>query len=190
MVINRLLVNRCITMIAAAMVVSVAAQESRARIDVRVGVAPTPFSGSDGRIHLAYELIVTGLSGANRARFERVEVFGESGPKPLISYGSRDLDQRDIRPEADPKLRYGPLVPSGTTALIHVWITLGKDQAGAHRFGIRSAFQPKMAPRCVRVTHASTFARPRRSLLGGRFVRVHGLRTTDRASTSRHTGAA
>ena len=132
MVINRLLVNRCITMIAAAMVVAVAAQESRARIDVRVGVAPTPFSGSDGRIHLAYELIVTGLSGANRARFERVEVFGESDPKPLISYGSSDLDQRVMRPEADPKLRYGSLVPSGTTALIHVWITLGKDQAVPH----------------------------------------------------------
>lgn len=130
MVINRLLVNRCITMIAAAMVV--AAQESRARIDVRVGVAPTPFSGSDGRIHLAYELIVTGLSGANRARFERVEVFGESDPKPLISYGSSDLDQRVMRPEADPTLRYGPLVPSATTALIHVWITLGKDQAVPH----------------------------------------------------------
>jgi hypothetical protein len=31
---------------------------------VRVGVALTPFTGSDGRIHLAYELIVTGLSGA------------------------------------------------------------------------------------------------------------------------------
>ena len=34
-----------------------------------------------------------------------------------------------MHPEADPKVRYGRLVPSGTTALIHVWITLTKDQA-------------------------------------------------------------
>ena len=115
-------------MIGTAMVVAAAAQQPRARIDVRVGVAPTPFSGSDGQTHLAYELIVTGLSGANGARLERVEVFGESDAKPLISYASSDLDQRVMQPEADPKVRYGRLVPSGTTALIHVWITFVKDQ--------------------------------------------------------------
>jgi hypothetical protein len=122
-------VRRGIATIATAMVVVVAAQESRARIDVRVGVAPTPFSGSDGQIHLAYELTVTGLTGAHRARFERVEVFGESDPKPLVSYASSDLDQRVMRPEGDPKSRYGPVVSAGSTALIHVWITLLKDQA-------------------------------------------------------------
>lgn len=126
--------------IASAIVLAVAGQGARARIDVRVGVAPTPFGGSDGQIHLAYELIVTGMSGTNVARFERVEVFGESDPKPLISYSSSDLDQRVMRPEADPKVRYGRLVPTGTTALIHLWITLVKDQAVPrmlrHSFGI------------------------------------------------------
>lgn len=137
---SRALVGGCTAVIASAMVLTVAGQGPRARIDVRVGVAPTPFSGSDGQTHLAYELIVTGLSGANGARLERVEVFGESDPKPLISYASSDLDQRVMRPEADPKVRYGRLVPSGTTALIHVWITLVKDQAVPrtlrHSFGI------------------------------------------------------
>jgi peptidase M23-like protein len=128
----RVLVSRCIAIIATAIVVAAAAQEPRTRIDVRVGVAPTPFSGTDGLTHLAYELIVTRPAGANGARFERVEVFGESDPKPLISYASSDLDQRVMRPEADPKVRYGRLVASGTTALIHVWITLLKDQAVPH----------------------------------------------------------
>ena len=133
-------VIRGIAMIAAALVVAAAAQEPRARMDVRVGVAPTPFSGGDGQTHLAYELIVTGLSGVDGARFERVQVFGESDPKPLVSYASSDLDQRVMRPDADPKVRYGRLVQPGTTALIHVWITLARDQAVPrtlrHSFGI------------------------------------------------------
>lgn len=136
----RALVGRCIALIGSALVVAAVAQEPRVRIDVRVGVAPTPFSGSDGQIHLAYELIVTGLSGADGARVERVEVFGESDLKPLIGYASSDLDQRVMRPDADPKVRYGRLVASGTTALIHVWITLANGQAVPrtlrHSFGI------------------------------------------------------
>jgi hypothetical protein len=111
------------------MVVGTAAQLPRVRLDVRVVVPPTAFTGSDDQTHLAYELIVTGLSGANGARFERVEVFGDSDSKPLISYASSDLDERVMRPDADLKVRYGRLISSGTTALIHVWITLAKDQA-------------------------------------------------------------
>ena len=34
-----------------------------------------------------------------------------------------------MRPEADPKVRYGRLIPSGTTALVYIWITLAKGQA-------------------------------------------------------------
>jgi murein DD-endopeptidase MepM/ murein hydrolase activator NlpD len=124
---SRALLNACVAIIATA--VAMAGQGPRARIDVRVGVAPTPFSGSDGQTHLAYELIVTGLSGTSAARLERVEVFSELDAKPLLSYASADLDERVMRPEADPKSRYGRLVPSGTTALIHVWITFAKDQA-------------------------------------------------------------
>ena len=137
---SRLLLGGCIAIIATALVVAIAGQGPRARIDVRVGVAPTPFSGSDGQTHLAYELIITGVSGTKGARLERVEVFGELDPKPLLSYASADLDERVMRPEADPKVRYGRFVPSGTTALIHVWITLAKDQTVPrtlrHLFGI------------------------------------------------------
>jgi hypothetical protein len=125
----RVLLSRCIAVIGTAMVVGTAAQLPRVRLDVRVVVAPTAFTGSDDQTHLAYELIVTGLSGANGARFERVEVFGDSDSKPLISYASSDLDERVMRPDADLKVRYGRLISSGTTALIHVWITLAKDQA-------------------------------------------------------------
>jgi len=126
---SRLLLGGCIAIFATAVVVAIAGQGPRARTDVRVGVAPTPFSGSDGQTHLAYELIVTGVSGTKGALLERVEVFGELDPEPLLSYASADLNERVMRPEADPKGRYGRLVPNGTTALIHVWITLATDRA-------------------------------------------------------------
>src|SRR5689334_3525543 len=126
---SRVLLSRCIAVIGTAMVVGMAAQPPSVRLDVRVDVPPTAFTGSDDQTHLAYELIVTGLSGANGARFERVEVFGDSDSKPLISYASSDLDERVMRPDADPKVRYGRLISRGTTALIHVWITLAKDHA-------------------------------------------------------------
>jgi hypothetical protein len=124
---GRVLVCRCIVVIATAIVVGAAAQPPRARLDVRVSVPPTAFTGSDGQTHLAYELIVTGLSGASSVRFDRVEVFGESDSNPLISYANSDLDERVMRPDADPTGRYGRVVSDGTTALIHVWITLAKD---------------------------------------------------------------
>src|SRR5689334_14338664 len=137
---SRVLVSRCIAVIGTAMVVGIAAQPPRARLEVRVDVPPTAFTGSDGQTHLAYELIVTGLSGSNGARLERVEVFGDSDSEPLISYAGSDLDERVMRPEADPKVRYGRLISSSTTALIHVWITLARDHAAPrtlrHSFAI------------------------------------------------------
>src|SRR3954470_2212166 len=123
----RVLLSRCIAVIGTAVAVGTAAQLPRVRLDVRVSVPPTAFTGSDGQTHLAYELIVTGLSGASSVRFDRVEVFGESDANPLISYANSDLDERVMRPDADPKVRYGRVVSDGTTALIHVWITLARD---------------------------------------------------------------
>ena len=109
------------------MLLAVSGQESSARIDVRVAVAPTPFKGSDGLTHLAYELVLDDIPRTG-ARIDRIEVFAESDAKPLISYAGKELDERVMRPEADPKVRYGRAVPSGTAALIHVWITLAADQ--------------------------------------------------------------
>jgi murein DD-endopeptidase MepM/ murein hydrolase activator NlpD len=109
------------------MLLGVSGQESSARVDVRVTVAPTPFKGSDGRTHLAYELVVNDIPKMG-AQIDRVEVFAGSDAKPLVTYVGSDLDQRVVRPEADPKVRYGRAIPNGATALIHVWITLAENQ--------------------------------------------------------------
>lgn len=140
----------CAAILAGGIVLAVAGQESGPRIDVRVAVAPTPFKGSDGQTHLAYELVVSDIPRAG-ARIDRLEVFGDSAPKPLIAYADGDLDQRVVRPEADAELRYGRALPGGTTALIHVWITLAEDQlvprALRHSFQVSTeGSQPLAAP--------------------------------------------
>jgi hypothetical protein len=117
----------CAAIMGSAMPLVVSGQESLARIDVRVAVAPTPFKGSDGRTHLAYELVVNDVPRTG-AQFDRIEVFAESDAKPLITYAGSDLDQRVMRPDVDPKIRYGRAIPSSTIALIHVWITLTDDR--------------------------------------------------------------
>ena len=130
---RRVLVGSIASMIACIVLLPVAGQGVRARIDVRVSVAPAPFRGSDGQTHLAYELALTGLSGTGRAKLERVEVFGDAQTEPLVSYADSDLDQRAMRPEADRETRYGRQVPGGTTTLIHVWISLGANRAVPRR---------------------------------------------------------
>jgi hypothetical protein len=124
--------------IASAMLLAVSGQEPSARVDVRAAVAPTPFKGSDGRTHLAYELVVNDIPQLG-AQINRVEVFAGSDAKPLVTYAGSDLDQRVMRPEADPKVRYGRAIPGGATALIHVWITLAENQPVPN--SLRHSFQ-------------------------------------------------
>ncbi len=171
------------------MLLAVSGQESLARIDVRVAVAPTPFKGSDGLTHLAYELVVNDIPRMG-AQIDRIEVFAESDAKPLITYAGSDLDQRVMRPEADPKVRYGRAIPSGTTALIHVWITLGEDQLVPrilrHSFQVSTEGGQQLVAADARVDVRS--APP--IIVGSPFVRVRGWRITDLGNTGPRIGVA
>jgi hypothetical protein len=95
-----------------------------ASIDVRVGAAPVPVAGSDGRTHFAYELTITETSGTRDVRLDRLDVFGEREVEPLLTYGPNDLEGRVMRPGVERSIRYGRLVRRGTTAVVHVWVTL------------------------------------------------------------------
>lgn len=109
-------------------VIALAAQTSTGRIDVTANVDPTPLSGSDGQTYLAYELVATTLTGISAAHLERVDVFDERESTPLIRYSGAELDERVMRPEADPAVRYGRVIRGGTTALIHIWVKLAKER--------------------------------------------------------------
>ena len=121
----RLLVG--VTAAAASMgLVLAATPQSRplASIDVRLGTAVVPVAGSDGRTHFAYELHIPETSGTRDVRLDRLDVFGELEAEPLLAYGPNDLEERVMRPGAARSTRYGRLVRRGTTAVVHVWVTL------------------------------------------------------------------
>ena len=118
-----------LAIITAAVMMAHAGQQPRAQIDVRVNVAPTPLSASDGQAYLAYELLATNPNATVAARVDRVEVFADSDAKPLVTYSSRDLDERVMRPETEPKVRYSRLIPAGQTSLVHMWVSLPRNRA-------------------------------------------------------------
>jgi hypothetical protein len=107
-------------------VMPVATSQTRplAGIDVRVGAAPVPVAGSDGRTHLAYELHITETSGARDVDLDGLDVLGEGRSEPLRAFGPNDLEKRVMRPGAERGIRYGRVVRRGTTAVVHVWVTL------------------------------------------------------------------
>jgi len=87
---------------------------------VGAGEAPTPVQGSDGRIHLAYELHLTS-HGAD-LQLERVRVFDQRDL--LLAYGSDELEGRIMRPELARSDRYGRLIRRETTAVLSIWLTI------------------------------------------------------------------
>jgi hypothetical protein len=141
-----LLFGGCIAIIATA-VVATAGQDPRARAEVRVGVAPTPFSGSDDQTHLAYELTMTGVVGTKGARLERVEVFGELDGKPLLRYAIADLDDRVSGQRPILRFDMGDLFPTAPRPSSTSGSRLRKIKPDHARSGIRSPFQPKTVPR-------------------------------------------
>jgi hypothetical protein len=126
--------------VAAAAGILTARAQPAARVEVRQGTAPIPFTGSDGSVHFAYELHVTEASRLQDVTLERLEVLGAPPAGTLAVYGARDLDERTMRPDASPTTRYGRLIPAGATAIVHIWISLTQGEAAPQSFRNRLTF--------------------------------------------------
>jgi hypothetical protein len=93
------------------------------KVDVRVGAAPVAVEGTDGRIHIGYELHVTAPAQGGDLQLEQLEVFGEREVQPLVSYGPGELEGR-VRPDVARSARDGRVVRRDTTAVVNVWVTV------------------------------------------------------------------
>jgi hypothetical protein len=92
-----------------------------APIEMVVPVAPTPWRGGDGKMHLAYEAHVTNFA-SRELSLRRFEVLAPDG-KSLTTLEASDLPAAVTRPGLPPvpgDLRVGP----GVRAVIFVWVTL------------------------------------------------------------------
>jgi Peptidase family M23 len=86
---------------------------------------PAPMEASDGKVHLAYELLITNAS-ALRVRIERIEARDAATKKPILIKSGGAL-QRDFTPVSGPRASEGTVDPSAdpstsTLAPSEAWI--------------------------------------------------------------------
>ncbi len=99
------------------------AQQFSAPVEARVPMAPTPIRGSDGRMHLEYELHVTNFYASNGPlHLSELSIFTEGSSTPLAIYKAKELaDIAKPHPEETPD---AITLPAGGRTVFLLWITL------------------------------------------------------------------
>lgn len=98
------------------------AQQALAPVEARVPFAPAPVTGTDQRIHLAYELHVTNIYGdTGPLKLQELDVYADDGRVPLARFGTDDL-ARMTRPA--PAEHAPVLIDAGKRVVIYVWLSL------------------------------------------------------------------
>ncbi len=125
-------------LLAACGVSPLGAQEALAPVEARVPFAPTPFAGSDGLTHLAYEFYVTNFYGDGGAmKPQGLKVFGDASSTPLLDLSAQDLS-RAIGPTSTPDAPVA--IAPGKRKIFFVWITLPAGAPMPHSLRHRMAF--------------------------------------------------
>ena len=67
-------------------------QKFDAPVEARVPTSPTPVLGSDGRMHLAYEMHLTNFYASNGPlRLNELSVFPQGSSTPLATHKGKEL---------------------------------------------------------------------------------------------------
>ena len=115
------------------------AQEAQAPVEARIPFAPTAFVGSDGAIHLAYELHITNFYGdTGPLRPQGLKIFADHAATPLLNLSAEQLASW-VRPA--PEERAPVSIASGKRAVVFVWITLAAGSAVPHSLRHRITFE-------------------------------------------------
>lgn len=113
-----------------------------AEVEVRIPIAPMSVKGTDGLVHVAYELHVTNFYlSTGVLRLERVEAFADQDPEPVASYVGSDLDTRVLHPGAEASLRYSRSIAGGMRVIVYLWVTLRPREAMVRSLRHRLVFQ-------------------------------------------------
>ncbi|MBE1159054.1 M23 family metallopeptidase [Dyella acidiphila] len=106
------------------------AQAALAPVEARVPFAPEAFVGSDGLMHLAYELHITNFYGdTGPLRPLTLKVIADGAGSPLASWDAGQLAQI-VRPAP---AEHAPVsIAAGRRTVFFIWITLPKGMATPH----------------------------------------------------------
>ena len=115
-------------------------QQFSAPVEARVPMVPTPVRGSDGRMHLEYELHVTNFYASNGPlHLSELSIFSESSSTPLATYNAKEL--ADIAKPHPEETSEGVTLPAGSRTVFFLWITLPDGAATPIGLSHRMTFQ-------------------------------------------------
>lgn len=115
------------------------AQKALAPVEARVPFAPAGFVGTDGSVHLAYELHITNFYGDTGALQPKgLQVFADDSTAPLLAL-SQDALAQWVRPA--PAEHAAVSIAPGKREVVFVWITLPQGVAVPHTLRHRIEFE-------------------------------------------------
>lgn len=90
--------------------------------DLRVPVSPTPFTGQDGRVYLAYELHITNMSGRD-LMLSKIEAINTTAT--ILTLEGADLNAALMATGAATERR---TIAAGRRAVVFVWLPIAEGQ--------------------------------------------------------------
>ena len=115
-------------------------QKFDAPVEARVPMSPTPVLGSDGRMHLAYEMHLTNFYASNGPlRLNELSVFPQGSSTPLATYKGKEL--AEIAKPHPEETADGITLPAGSRTVFFLWITLPEGMAPPPGLWHRMSFQ-------------------------------------------------
>jgi murein DD-endopeptidase MepM/ murein hydrolase activator NlpD len=119
--------------ILAALITLVSDDAARARVAIHPLSTPRPVATTDGRLHVAYELLITNYhADAGPLTLRRVEVSAGAASRPLAAFDAEALGSRIAHPGrpasadagADPRE-----IASGEHVVLYLWVALPPEGA-------------------------------------------------------------
>ena len=105
-----------------ASVVALWGQQSAPWIEARVLISPTAFQGTDGKLHVAYELHVTNSSAGGVLRLTELRVFTQGSIGAAASWKAQALCAL-VKP-ACPEGAAEVTIPAGERTVLLIWLSL------------------------------------------------------------------
>lgn len=136
------------------------AQQGGAPVGVLHIASPVPALGSDQKIHLGYELLLSNFFADNGDLIvERLEVFVDSSSNSSADFEGAAIADRIVHPGASSDSGDVRVVPAGKQVIIYVWLSLPPRQAMPkelrHRIVLRRTDSSKLTIEGVRVAPAA-----------------------------------
>ncbi|KQM19658.1 M23 family metallopeptidase [Novosphingobium sp. Leaf2] len=97
----------------------------QAQVEIRALNTPRPTRGSDGALHVAYELRITSFqAGSDLLRLTKLQVWQGSDPRPLMTLEGRALAGVIVQTGDDGDATDGVPIAAGTTRTLFLWLRL------------------------------------------------------------------